>query len=98
MKWIMLSVCLIMIIAMHLSIISSVKKGFLILGVKIPKENQEDEEIIENVTNFKYECRILFIVYLLLAFVSIAVAKYISTYILCVDLLNLGYRRIYDLF
>ena len=78
MKWIMLSVCLIMIIAMHLSIISSVKKGFLILGVKIPKENQEDEEIIENVTNFKYECRILFIVYLLLAFVSIAVAKYIS--------------------
>ena len=73
MKWIMLSVCLIMIIAMHLSIISSVKKGFLILGVKIPKENQEDEEIIENVTNFKYECRILFIVYLLLAFVSIVV-------------------------
>ena len=78
MKWIMLSVCLIMIITIHLSIISSVKKGFLILGVKIPKENQEDEEIIENVTNFKYECRILFIVYLLLAFVSIAITKYIS--------------------
>ena len=39
MKWIMLSVCLIMIIVMHLNIISSVKKGFLILGVKIPKKN-----------------------------------------------------------